>query len=67
MTVEHDELVQTLVVERFTRWLPDPDATDRRELADCPTTRDGMPFEPLHPVRARRRHAAAASLTRRAS
>ena len=56
VNASHEELVRTLVVERFTRWLPGPSINDRSDLTATPTTRAGMPFEAIpHETRRPRR------------
>lgn len=45
---QYDELVRSLLVERFSRWQPRPSINDRSELASNPAVGDGLPFEPIN-------------------
>lgn len=55
MDVNQDELIRSLLVERFSKWGPGPPNNDRAEVATYPTVRDGLPFEPIATsVRARK-------------
>jgi hypothetical protein len=55
VNVNQDELVRSLLVERFSKWGPGPPNNDRAEMVAYPTVRDGLPFEPItRSVRARK-------------
>jgi hypothetical protein len=55
VNVNQDELIHSLLVERFSKWGPGPPSNDRAEMATYPTVRDGLPFEPIATsVRARK-------------
>ena len=65
--VNQDELIRSLLVERFSKWGPGPPNNDRAEVATYPTVRDGLPFEPITCSARARKHRPNASASRRAS
>ena len=45
---QYEELVRSLLVERFSRWQPRPSINDRSEHVSSPTVGDGLPFGPIN-------------------
>jgi hypothetical protein len=65
MTTEHDQLVLSLIVERFSRWAPGSSMAERTETSSQLTVRDGSRFEPVRSPAVRHHRRADAEATRR--